>query len=230
MRTQFNILILICLFLVISSDVFAFRNRGKSWNRFTVNYPFKTAPKLKLRFFAEPRFHNDLKDYDQILLGPSLQYKFNSNWNAILGYEYRGIYRNSQVRGENRFWQALNYGHNLNGFLRLFFRLRFDNMSFVNFEDVGLRIRPLVGLRFQLSKNNKWSAFLSQEYYYFSHNTDWGARKGFDQNRAIAGVEYKFHKNFKFMLGYMNQYVNKQSPTTDEMNHTLLTNLTLILK
>ena len=205
MRYFFKLLVLMCLILLISPNVQAFRNRGKSWNRFTVNYTFKTAPNLKFRFFTEPRFYNDFRDYDQVLLGPSLQYKFNSHFNVILGYEYRGVYRNSQVRGENRFWQAVNFSHDLNSFIKMFYRMRFDNMSFVNFDDVGLRVRPLVGLRFKLSKDNLWSAFISQEYYYYTHNTDWGAKKGFDQNRVILGLGYKFHKNFKIMMGYMNQ-------------------------
>ncbi len=57
------------------------------------------------------------------------------------------------------------------------------------------------------------------EYFLNLNDTDYGAERGFDQNRAFVGVNWALNNQMKLEVGYLNQYVNGQR--TDAMNHVL---------
>ena len=61
-------------------------------------------------------------------------------------------------------------------------------------------------------------------------STGWSApaptsKRGFDQNRAFAGIGYRWNPYILTEVGYMNQYVN--TTTKDRMNHILSINVFL---
>jgi hypothetical protein len=66
-----------------------------------------------------------------------------------------------------------------------------------------------------------WVAF--DEYFINLNNTDYGARKGFDQNRLFLGFNWAFDDSTKVELGYLNQRVNTRQ--ADSVFHALSTTL-----
>jgi len=61
------------------------------------------------------------------------------------------------------------------------------------------------------------------EYFINLNHTDYGARKGFDQNRAFLGGNWALNPDTKLEIGYLNQYVNTKQ--ADLMNHVFSTTL-----
>jgi len=75
----------------------------------------------------------------------------------------------------------------------------------------------------KLNPQLTWVAY--DEYFLNLNQTDYGARRGFDQNRAFVGVNWAFNATTRAEIGYLNQYINGKN--IDNMNHVLSTTFIL---
>lgn len=179
-----------------------------------------------LRWYMElqPRYREELREREQVLIRPALYYqldKMNSVW---LGYAYvRTFTDNPLTQREHRYWQqfahefAPIYGMRLRSLTRL------EQRTFEGTNDTGHKIRQRLMLNIPFENHVNLSTLISEEYHHNLNDTDYGARSGFDQNRLFAGLAWVINPRVLMETGYLNQYIRRNNE--DAMNHVLSTTL-----
>lgn len=181
-------------------------------------------------FDAHYRLRDDTNGFNQAIIRPGLGIALSEQQALWVGYAW---IPNSPVSGsdfdEHRFWQqwtaAQSYDDLPWGDLRQLHRSRFEQRWVETGNDVGLRWRQMLREQLILTDSPQWSLIAWDELFFNLNDTDWGAKAGFDQNRAFLGVGYKRCPKapIRTEVGYLNQFVNSQGGT-DGMNHILSIN------
>ncbi len=126
-------------------------------------------------------------------------------------------------------WQQLTWDTKLGkrGLFGFHSRTRLEQRWFNSDGDTGWRFRQFLRIVRPLAPGSRWAVRVWDEVFLPLNDTDWGARAGFGQNRAFAGLGYTFdwERNYTLEFGYLNQFINRRN--TDLMNH--IVSLQLIL-
>lgn len=184
-------------------------------------------PVHNLNWYAEyqPRWRQEGKHLDVSILRPAIYYAIDKNTSIWLGYanvRFHPAGRSS--REENRLWQQFLYRFEPIENIHIQSRTRFEQRHFEQASDTGHRIRQLFRVSVTIT-SSPYSLVLWDEYFIHMNDTDWGAVRGFDQNRAFIGVNAKINPNIALEVGYLNQYINTRN--FDRENHVLSTTLNL---
>ncbi len=173
---------------------------------------------------VHPRWRDEGAHFDTLILRPSIFYKLTDKASIWLGYDtVRNHPDGASAYRENRLWEQLTYQFDPVGDISFSSRTRLEHRDREDEHKIAYRFRQMVraslpsGLKPQLS----WVVY--DEIFINLNDTDWGVRKGFDQNRLFLGVNWKFSDFSNVDVGYLNQYVNTN--TVDRENHTLMTTL-----
>ncbi|MGB0980922.1 MAG: DUF2490 domain-containing protein [Winogradskyella sp.] len=167
----------------------------------------KINSKWNIHNEVQYRNYNAIGDLEQLLLRTGLGYNITDNANLLLGYGYilsenysNGTDKKTTVN-EHRIFQQFTTKQKL-GKVSLSHRYRFEQ-RFVE-EDFKMRLRYFLGfnLPLQNNENGKNPLYLSA-YNEIFLNTESSV---FDRNRVYGGLGYKFSKNLRLELGYMNQF------------------------
>jgi len=171
---------------------------------------------------THPRWRDEGQHFDQLILRPSVFYKFNPKASVWLGYDTIISHPPSQSsQRENRLWQQFQYQFDEVANVTFISRTRLEQRRREDFQDVGHRLRQMVrattpsGVHPSLS----WVAF--NELFINLNQTEWGARRGIDQNRLFVGANWKFSDFSNVETGYLHQFINTR--TVDRENHVLMT-------
>lgn len=205
-----------------------------SWSSIILDY------KLNHKFYVKNEAHyrrtKFLKDWQQLLIRPSVHYKYNNTLEFSAGYSYAKNFGVSYDINENNVWEQVLLSHT-SGKSKFKHRFRFeqrfidqlveiDNGVFTKVnDDFKMRFRyrftwgmPLV----KVSKNKHIDIAVFDEVWL---NTDSGiVPKSLNQNWFYVGVSYPILKKASLGIGYMNDYV----PLNDDSfksNHILQTTL-----
>ncbi|AHE52501.1 DUF2490 domain-containing protein [Sphingomonas sanxanigenens] len=176
-----------------------------------------------LIFFAEvqPRIGDRADGLEQLLLRPAIGWQLSPRLAVYQGYGYvlSPAERGRDLR-EHRSFQQVSwiagkpFGGELSSRTRLEQRWRNDG------DDMGWRLREMVRLEVPVRAPGKIAALGYAEAFVALDDTDWGARKGFDQLRSFVGAEIGMGGKSTMELGYLNQYID-QAGGRSRMNHVL---------
>jgi hypothetical protein len=178
---------------------------------------------LRWWFDAHYRLRDDTSGFNQSIIRPGLGYAIDDKQTVWAGYAW---IKTAPVLGNNfdehRFWQQWTATPS-KGDWKFLHRSRFEQRWLETGDDVGLRWRQLVRGQKILTNCPEYSFVMWDEVFFNLNDTDWGANSGLDQNRAFIGFGYKRcpHSKFRTEIGYLNQFVDRQS---DGMNHILSVN------
>lgn len=157
------------------------------------------------------RLKNDLEDFHQLLLRPMLGYKIDETRTLWLGYTYVAQDVNGEIVSENRLFQMITYSAKLNKSPVVFMgNTRLEQRFIENDSELAFRLRQLLRVSFDLFSLNpetKVGLFFQDEIF-LRLNDSWAGQSGYDQNRAVVGLEFKTKiKNtpVSFNVGYMNE-------------------------
>lgn len=195
------------------------------WGNVTVNGKFsKDSPwvywaDLSLRAAQEfnlyTQSHELINNDRNMVLGAvvthdAIGYKFNDNHLVHVGYAFQhSVDPYSKVPiNENRAWEQYTYSTptSIGNFSA---RSRLEQRTVNIGDDTGVRFRQQLKLSYPL--DDKWALVASDEIFVNANTVDWGPVSGLDQNRVFVGVGYKFDKIWRTEIGYMNQYVNRDT-------------------
>lgn len=169
----------------------------------------------------QQRLREEGGDLDQLLLRPALKFTLSANSSVWLGYGYVSTYPNEgDTVHEHRIWQQYLHQFDTWHGLTLSSRTRLEQRHVAGAEDTGHRLRQLLRMQYPLGVMNA-SVVVWDEYFVHLNDTDWQARRGFDQNRLFVGAAFKCTPQTKLEVGYLNQTINTASP--DKSNHVLST-------
>lgn len=180
---------------------------------------------LRWWFDTHYRLRDDNDGFAQSIIRPGLGYAITENQALWVGYAW---IRSSPVIGndfnEHRCWQQWTATPSLGKWLFLH-RSRFEQRWVEIGDDVGLRWRQLARGQRVLTSCPQWSFVIWDEAFFHLNDTDWGARTGFDQNRAFIGVGFKKGPDARVRteVGYLNQFISRED-RRDFLNHTLSIN------
>jgi hypothetical protein len=177
----------------------------------------KIDEKWNIHNEVQYRNYNAAGDLEQLLLRTGLGYNVTKNSNILLGYgyilseNYIGDTDDKVTVNEHRIFQQFTTKQNI-GKVGLSHRYRFEQ-RFVE-DDFKLRLRYFLGVNIplQYKEDGKNPLYLSiyNEIFLITKSSV------FDRNRVYGGIGYKFSKNLKLELGYMNQFF--ESSGSDQIN------------
>jgi hypothetical protein len=195
------------------------------WLNINVNGP--TADP-RWRWYAElqPRWRDEAGTLDQTIARTALYYSLTKQSSLWFGYAHVITEpANRPDFDENRLWQQYLYNFSPVDGIAVQSRSRLEQRWIENSHETGHKFRQM--LRFTVASglhpSLAWVAF--DEYFVNLNNTDYGARKGFDQNRLFLGANWAFDDKTKMELGYLNQRVN--TTQADSVFHVLSTTLNI---
>lgn len=181
--------------------------------------------RLKWWFDGHLRFLDDTGGFHQSIVRPGLGVSLTENTAVWAGYgwiETTPLTRKTFT--EHRIWQQATWGDDYGDFsfaLRSRLEQRFPETG----DEMGLRFRQLVRAQHNLPQSPRLILVAWDEAFFHLNDTDWGARSGFDQNRAFAGFGWKHDPDspWRTEIGYLNQYINSAAGS-DRQNHILSVN------
>ena len=225
LKTNFiknHILLSTLLILLIIAPLFAVAET-KEDGRFWININMMgRMPAENWRWYAEvqPRWREEGSNFDQLLVRPAVLYDLNKQTSVWLGYaNVITDPANRNTFEEHRVWQQLLHNFQPIGGLSIQSRTRIEQRFIENSNKTGHKIRQMIRLTAPsgISPKLLWVAY--DEYFLNLNDTDYGAERGFDQNRAFLGVNWALDQQIKLEVGYLNQYINGSQ--TDLMNHVV---------
>lgn len=171
------------------------------------------------------RLTDDTNGFQQSILRPGVGYEVHENQTLWAGYAW---ILTSPILGEDydehRFWQQWTASPS-HGDWKLLHRSRFEQRWVETGEDIGLRWRQMHRVQKIFANDSRWSWIGWDEAFFHFNDSDWGAKGGFDQNRAFLGLGFKRSPDARVRteVGYLNQFIHRQG-TEDGMNHILSMN------
>jgi len=167
----------------------------------------KLDSKWNIHNEVQYRNYNAVGDLEQLLLRTGLGYNITKNSNLLLGYGYilsENYIGDSDKKisvNEHRIFQQFTTKQSI-GKVSLSHRYRFEQ-RFVE-DDFKLRLRYFLGVNIPLQyrEDGKNPLYLSMYNEVFLNIES----SVFDRNRVYGGLGYKFSKNLRLELGYMNQF------------------------
>lgn len=173
---------------------------------------------------TNPRWRNEGKHMDNLYLRPALFYKLNPTTNLWLGHDtIIGHPEGKSAYHETRWYQQFQYQFEPMSTVTFSDRTRLEERSRKGFHDTGHRLRQMLKATMPLKIHPKLSMVVSNELFININPTDWGARRGIDQNRLFIGANWKFNKGSYLEAGYLNQMINKTN--TNLENHVITATL-----
>ncbi len=197
-----------------------------------------TLAKVKWWAEGQGRFADDASKFSQAIVRPGVGYQLTETMSVWAGYAWTPTTTPyvGNTYDEHRVWQQFIYADKFSwgGFQsrsRLEQRFVPDHIGTLSNpgdpspsnSEMAVRYRHLLKAAIPLSFAPGFSYIVQDEAFVALNNTDWGPRRGFDQNRFFTGVGYAFTKNITGEIGYMNQYIIRRG--ANYMGHNLVVNL-----
>jgi hypothetical protein len=181
------------------------------------------APNFYWDLDINPRLRNEGKHLDTLYVRPALFYKPDEKTSFWLGHDTITSHPDGKASyQENRWWQQFQYQFDPHYSLTLSNRSRLEERTRQGFHETGHRLRQM----FKVSHPSHSPALtyvMSDEVFVNIDQTDWGAQRGFDQNRLFIGINWKVSKTCLLETGYLNQFVHKTTHNLE--NHVVSTTI-----
>ncbi|HEX4857092.1 MAG TPA: DUF2490 domain-containing protein [Limnobacter sp.] len=180
----------------------------------------KLSEKYRWTAEVQPRFKNDAKDADQLIVRPSVSYVLSDKSSVALGYAYVETDTGRRVSKEDRLWQQFSHASKFNDF-SWSSRTRLEQRSLDTGDETSHRLRQLLRISHPVAKESAWSYLGWNELFINLNDTTWAGGTGINQNRLFTGVMWRYSQKSRLELGYLNQLVNAPSGRENQMNHVL---------
>lgn len=169
-----------------------------------------------LLYFGEvqPRIGNGVSEVSALLLRPAIGWRVTPRLSIYQGYA-RILQPEGADRRENRSFQQVSWTAISLPSVEVQSRTRLEQRWLEGSGDAGHRLRQMVRLELPLERRARApGALVWGEGFVALNDTAWGARRGFDQLRAFAGVEVPVAKRSTMEVGYLAQVVNQPAGRT----------------
>ncbi len=183
--------------------------------------------KWRLWIDGQGRFRDDATAADQALGRAGVGYQLNDRTSLWLGYANVATFPQGRVTNhENRIWQQVLLTDKA-WFGDWSSRTRLEQRFIDGVSPVEWRLRQFVRFSTPLPVPLPLSFVVWDEVFVRLNSTTPSARFGFDQNRAFAGLGYKWSEQARVEIGYMNQLIQSRGVTrasqrfSERMNHIL---------
>ena len=203
------------------------------WAPVTLEVP---VGKVKAAIEAQPHLSHDLQRLLTVQVKPSLSWDVRKNVTLTGGYFWAPNYppvgaRNNNVTYEERLWEQAVVTQVLTPNrpkpLLLTHQTRLEERFLPGVDPVAWRLRYLCRLTVPLGQS-QWSWLLHDEIH-LNLNAVPTVPGGLGQNRLFTGLRRPLSSRMMMEVGYMMQWINQPSGSPNQLNHALLTRLTMTL-
>ena len=188
------------------------------------------ATPWRYTFDSPNRFGDNARRFSQGVWRGGIGYTLTPQWSVWVGYGYSDTdvpYTRTPF-GEHRPFQQVTWTGQ-QGKFSLNFRHRLEQRLPDTGRDTGLRTRHQLRALHPVAGEPHLSLVFANEIFFNLNATDYGARRGLDQNRAFGGLGWKWSEIVRTETGYLNHYTRR--PGRDgRMNHVWLINVALTFK
>jgi hypothetical protein len=176
-------------------------------------------------FDSPNRFGDDASKYSQGIWRAGLGYIFNAQWSAWAGYGYShtDVPYTGTPFGEHRTFQQLLWTRRISDF-SFSSRFRLEERFPETGDDVGLRFRHQFRVSHPLGDQTSLIWVVWDELFLNLNQTDYGAMTGVDQNRAFAGIGWRWSETVRSEAGYLHHF-NRRPGRENRVNHVLALSL-----
>lgn len=176
----------------------------------------------KTRWTAEiqPRFKNSAKDFDQLIVRPSVSYALSKQSSIALGYAYVETDTAQGTSKEDRLWQQYSYQSKWNEF-SFSSRTRLEQRVLDISDGTSHRLRQMLRASHPIAPESQWHTLAWNEVFINLNDTTWAGGSGLNQNRLFAGVQWRYSEKSRLEVGYLNQIINIGGDRENQMNHVL---------
>ncbi len=229
-----RIRLLACLALTPISAGGATIHDHNTWVNFSLTGPLLDgqggASRWRFTFDSPNRFGDNSRQYAQGAWRAGLGYALNSHWSIWAGGSYTRTDTpySSVPYGEPRGFQQVLWTDRSGDFI-LQYRLRLEERFPDTGNDLGLRLRQQFRVSHPLPAFKPLSWVLWEELFLNLNETDYGARRGLDQNRAFVGLGWTWSEIVRSEAGYLHHF-NRRPGRVDGVNHTLAVSLAITFK
>jgi hypothetical protein len=199
-----------------------------SWLQVVSEESLKTiTPDLEnVRVWVEgqARFNHDFNQFYQGMVRAAVGYSLSDRATIWAGYTWLPTHQfGKDPISQQDIWPAFRYVLPTDiGIVT--FRTMFES-NFIKGNDVRFRPRQMVRFMCPFEFEPRLSLIAWDEVFVRINSTEYGGKSGFDQNRAFIGAGWTFNSNFRFELGYMNQYLDDKTHSTGTMQHLVMGSL-----
>ena len=177
----------------------------------------------------QPRLGSEVRNLDQLLIRPRIDYKLSTRKWIGVGYLWRlSNTPGSPIRLENQIFEDAGYRLDIKR-LRFIARLRTEERFIQRAADMSTRLRILSRLEYSMNETRTWGLAFSNELFLNPYSVHNGPISGIDQDRLFIGIRRRVNKRAVVELGYQPVITNPQQPSIDEFGHVLLMNYDIIL-
>ena len=170
---------------------------------------------------THPRWREEGRQFDQLILRPALFYRLDAARSVWLGFDT--VFNHPQGQPmfrEQRLWQQFQWQFAPVADISFTSRTRLEQRKREDAAEIGHRLRQMVRASLPSGWQPKLAWVVFDEVFIQLNDTDWGARSGLDQNRLFLGINWQFDAQTNMDIGYLNQWVNQRN--TDRENHVLM--------
>lgn len=179
-----------------------------------------------------PTFGTDLDDDTSVEIETAQRFRSEADGRVdtyfVRGWLKQDIATNASLSGaveyrandggsnELRTIQQLSTSH---GFIKT--RLRLEQRFVDGADRMGLRLRPRLGVGFDLSQDGRWSTGADVEIFWTLRGNNVGSETGITAIRTTVGVEHEINDNLTLGLFYLRQQ-DFEDNAPDEIGHAPL--------
>lgn len=201
----------------------------QAWVTGAVNGPLAPGSRVLAWLDAQARFRDDASELDVAAVRPALGWRFGPGVDAYAGYAYVVQKRSGPDVVEHRAWEQVGYplGSWLDG--RLTGRTRVEQRMRRGAADTGWRVRQTLRYARPFAAQPRLALVLWDEAFVTLDDTDWGQRRGFDQNRAFLGAAWQGAWHLRVEAGYLEQRVHGHGRARDRTTDVLSLSIAMAL-
>jgi hypothetical protein len=226
MKKLKSILLALLAPFCMPDDLFGQENHFSGWGALIHTQRF--SEHWGASFDAQFRSANKYDYLRNILLRPSVNYYFDNNKVAALGYAYnatngRDADGEHTFRPESRIWEQLIVNQKLDKATILQHRFRLEqrfvgNTTLRNDQHFSQRLRyfarAVIPFRHDTVFTKGPFIGLQNEVFFNVQNKNKVNGSLFDQNRAYMAIGYRLSKKMDVEVGYLNQYTKHRESYT----------------
>jgi len=137
--------LIVIIFLPMASNVFAAtQTRDNLWLSVDLGSQFKPGSKWNYDVTLQPRFAGNQVPVEQVLLRPAVFYQYNKQWSFWAGYDFIPTIPEgtTKVFYEQRVWPQIEYDKELNNYMLVSGRLRYEVRWQNESSQIATRLRP----------------------------------------------------------------------------------------
>lgn len=216
----------VLLVLLLQLPVLAVDNELQHWEIVTlrVDAPHRLSGYVEV----QPRGGLNTEGMERLLFRPAIGYRLSKNVSVWQGYAWIPGFRDGAPE-EHRIFQQLLVEHKWRR-LKIHHRVRLEERWVDNSGGTAVRARHQMRFLHPIGDSKKWSWVGYNELFWNVNDTKRGPQAGFDQNRVFAGIHRKLGDSVNAEAGYLLNYVNRQHPAEDKLNHVIHVGLNMHVK